>query len=82
MKDHEPLLERGQRERIRVEETKIRQLVRGFAGDWKKSMEALNQDIMQSFSNFKIGTHILQVRHTHSAIREDDTTFIFHTVVS
>ena len=63
MKDVEPLLERGQRDRVRVDEGKIQLLVRGFAGDWKKSIEALNQDIMQSFSNFKIGTHILQVCH-------------------
>ena len=64
MKDVEPLLERGQRDRVRVDEAKIQLLVRGFAGDWKKSIEALNTDIMQSFSNFKIGTHILQVDHT------------------
>ena len=64
MKDVEPLLERGQRDRVRVDEAKIQLLVRGFAGDWKKSIEALNTDIMQSFSNFKIGTHILQVGHT------------------
>lgn len=41
---------------------RIQQLVRGFAADWKKSIELINQDIMRSFSNFKNGTTILQVR--------------------
>ena len=61
MKDVEPLLERGQREKVKVDEKRLQQLVRGFATDWKKSIEILNQDIMQSFTNFKNGTAILQV---------------------
>ncbi len=61
MKDAEPLLERGEREKIRMDERRIQQLVRGFASDWKKSIETLNHDIMQSFTNFKNGTAILQV---------------------
>ena len=61
MKDVEPLLERGQREKVKVDEKRLQQLVRGFATDWKKSIEVLNQDIMQSFTNFKNGTAILQV---------------------
>lgn len=40
---------------------RIQQLVRGFAADWKKSIENINQEIMRSFSNFKNGTTILQV---------------------
>ncbi len=59
VKDVEPLLERG--EKPRVDERRIQQLVRGFASDWKKSIETLNHDIMQSFTNFKNGTAILQV---------------------
>ena len=55
------LLERGQRERVRVNEARIQQLVRGFAADWKRSIESLNQEVMQAFSNFKTGTYILQV---------------------
>ena len=41
---------------------RIQQLVRGFASDWKRSIENINQEIMRSFSNFKNGTAILQVR--------------------
>ena len=36
--------------------------MRGFASDWKRSIENINQEIMRSFSNFKNGTAILQVR--------------------
>ncbi|XP_064395792.1 vacuolar protein sorting-associated protein 52 homolog [Halichondria panicea] len=60
VKDAEPLLERGERDKIRMDERRIQQLVRGFASDWKKSIETLNHDIMQSFTNFKNGTAILQ----------------------
>ena len=54
-------MERGQRDKVKVDERRLQQLVRGFAADWKKSIETLNQDIMQSFTNFKNGTAILQV---------------------
>ncbi len=55
------MLERGERDKIQMDERRIQQLVRGFAADWKKSIETLNHDIMQSFTNFKNGTAILQV---------------------
>ncbi len=61
MKDNEALLDRGQKDKVRVDERRVQQLVRGFAANWKKSIEELNQDIMQSFTNFKNGTAILQV---------------------
>ena len=35
--------------------------MRGFNADWKRSIEAINQAVMQSFTNFKNGTAILQV---------------------
>lgn len=71
MKDVEPLLERGQREKVKVDERRLQQLVRGFAADWKKSIETLNQDIMQSFTNFKNGTAILQVIRKKSPYSEE-----------
>ena len=61
MKENEPLLERGQKDKVRVDEHRVQQLVRGFANTWKKSIEDLNQDIMHSFTNFRNGTTILQV---------------------
>lgn len=53
VKETEPLLERGQGQVIRPDERAIQQLVRGFASDWKRSIEDINQEIMRSFSNFK-----------------------------
>ena len=70
MKDVEPLLERGQREKVKVDEQRLQQLVRGFATDWKKSIEVLNQDIMQSFTNFRNGTAILQVKKETGLVGE------------
>ncbi|XP_016349691.1 vacuolar protein sorting-associated protein 52 homolog, partial [Sinocyclocheilus anshuiensis] len=39
---------------------RITQLVRGFSSTWKQSVEALSQDVMHSFTNFKNGTSIIQ----------------------
>ncbi len=64
------MLERGERDKIQMDERRIQQLVRGFAADWKKSIETLNHDIMQSFTNFKNGTAILQVSGVLVAIFE------------
>ncbi|EDO47167.1 predicted protein, partial [Nematostella vectensis] len=64
VKETEPQLERGQGQAIRPDERRIQQLVRGFAADWKKSVENINQEIMRSFSNFKNGTTILQAALT------------------
>ncbi|KFQ45501.1 Vacuolar protein sorting-associated protein 52, partial [Nestor notabilis] len=52
VKEAEALLEKGQLERLRGEE--------GFSSTWKSSVEALSQDVMRSFSNFKNGTGIIQ----------------------
>jgi len=41
---------------------KVTQLVRGFNSDWKKAIELINHDVMTSFTNFKNGTQIMQVR--------------------
>ena len=40
---------------------RVAQLIRGFATDWKRGIEAINHEIMRSFSNLKNGTAILQV---------------------
>lgn len=60
VKDCEAALDQGNVERLKSEERKIMQLVRGFNNDWKKAIEIINQDTMRSFTNFKNGTQILQ----------------------
>nr|XP_060616542.1 vacuolar protein sorting-associated protein 52 homolog [Anolis sagrei ordinatus] len=60
VKEAEALAERGQMERLRGDEARVTQLVRGFAATWKSAVEALSQDVMRSFTNFKNGTTIIQ----------------------
>lgn len=40
---------------------RVTQLIRGFGGSWKASVESLSQDVMRSFTNFRNGTSIIQV---------------------
>ncbi|KAM4550576.1 vacuolar protein sorting-associated protein 52 homolog [Fundulus diaphanus] len=60
VKEAEALMEKGQLERLKNEEARITQLVRGFSGTWKQSVESMSQDVMRSFTNFKNGTSIIQ----------------------
>ncbi|XP_044192032.1 vacuolar protein sorting-associated protein 52 homolog isoform X1 [Thunnus albacares] len=60
VKEAEALLEKGQLDRLKNEEARITQLVRGFSSTWKQSVESMSQDVMRSFTNFKNGTSIIQ----------------------
>nr|XP_061808485.1 vacuolar protein sorting-associated protein 52 homolog isoform X2 [Nerophis lumbriciformis] len=60
VKEAEALTEKGQLERLKNDEARICQLVRGFSSSWKQSVEAMSQDVMRSFTNFKNGTSIIQ----------------------
>ncbi|XP_041664729.1 vacuolar protein sorting-associated protein 52 homolog isoform X1 [Cheilinus undulatus] len=60
VKEAEALVEKGQLDRLKNEEARITQLVRGFSSTWKQSVEAMSQDVMRSFTNFKNGTSIIQ----------------------
>ncbi|XP_067217800.1 vacuolar protein sorting-associated protein 52 homolog isoform X2 [Chanodichthys erythropterus] len=60
VKESEALIEKGQLEKLKNDEVRITQLVRGFSSTWKQSVEALSQDVMRSFTNFKNGTSIIQ----------------------
>ncbi|AWP21182.1 putative vacuolar protein sorting-associated protein 52 -like isoform 2 [Scophthalmus maximus] len=60
VKEAEVLIEKGQLDRLKNEEARITQLVRGFSSTWKQSVESMSQDVMRSFTNFKNGTSIIQ----------------------
>ncbi|XP_041739746.1 vacuolar protein sorting-associated protein 52 homolog isoform X1 [Coregonus clupeaformis] len=60
VKESEALIEKGQLDRLKNDEARITQLVRGFSSTWKQSVEALSQNVMRSFTNFKNGTGIIQ----------------------
>ncbi|KAF7702508.1 hypothetical protein HF521_001791 [Silurus meridionalis] len=60
VKESEALIEKGQLDKLKNDEVRITQLVRGFSSSWKQSVEALSQDVMRCFTNFKNGTSIIQ----------------------
>ncbi|XP_076862409.1 vacuolar protein sorting-associated protein 52 homolog [Brachyhypopomus gauderio] len=60
VKESEALMEKGQLDKLKNDEVRITQLVRGFSTSWKQAVEALSQDVMRSFTNFKNGTSIIQ----------------------
>ncbi|KAM8884079.1 vacuolar protein sorting-associated protein 52 homolog [Synchiropus picturatus] len=60
VKEAEALMEKGHLERLKNDEARITQLVRGFSSTWKSSVELMSQDVMRSFTNFKNGTSIIQ----------------------
>ncbi|KAH6928650.1 hypothetical protein HPB50_018171 [Hyalomma asiaticum] len=60
VKECELLQERGQADQMQKEEKKVAMLIRSFNSGWKKAIDDINQDIMQTFTNFKNGTNILQ----------------------
>ncbi|XP_077447521.1 vacuolar protein sorting-associated protein 52 homolog [Stigmatopora argus] len=60
VKEAEALTEKGQLDCLKNDEARICQLVRGFSSSWKQSVEAMSQDVMRSFTNFKNGTGIIQ----------------------
>lgn len=60
----EPLIEQNHGTLLARHTNKVMPLVRSFGADWKRSMETVNQEVLQSFTNFKNGTNILQTTFT------------------
>ncbi|XP_055750366.1 vacuolar protein sorting-associated protein 52 homolog isoform X1 [Salvelinus fontinalis] len=55
VKASEALIEKGQLDRLKKDEATV-----WFSSTWKQAVEALSQDVMRSFTNFKNGTGIIQ----------------------
>ncbi|XP_069372685.1 vacuolar protein sorting-associated protein 52 homolog isoform X6 [Paralichthys olivaceus] len=70
VKEAEGLMEKGQLDRLKNEEARITQLVRGFSSSWKQSVESMSQDVMRSFTNFKNGTSIIQIFSPQGALTQ------------
>jgi len=62
VKEAEAALERGSVETLasRKDERHVTQLAHAFANDWKRAIDAINAQVMRSFSNFKQGQTIVQ----------------------
>ncbi|EFO18749.2 hypothetical protein LOAG_09744 [Loa loa] len=60
----EPLIEQGHKQLLIRYSDNVTKIVRSFCANWKKSIDAINNEIVRSFTNFKNGTNILQVTFT------------------
>ncbi|VDK67799.1 unnamed protein product [Litomosoides sigmodontis] len=60
----EPLIEQGHKQLLIRYSDNVTKIVRSFCANWKKSIDAVNNEIVRSFTNFKNGTNILQVTFT------------------
>ena len=60
VKETEKKLEVAGGSGLKVNESYINQLVKGFSQDYKKSIDSINGDVMKQFTNFNNGTVILQ----------------------
>ncbi|KAK6112916.1 Vps52 / Sac2 family protein [Brugia pahangi] len=60
----EPLIEQGHKQLLIRYSDNVAKIVRSFCANWKKSIDAINNEIVRSFANFKNGTNILQATFT------------------
>ncbi|MFH4978802.1 hypothetical protein AB6A40_005511 [Gnathostoma spinigerum] len=56
----EPLIEQGHTQLLLRYREKVTGIVRSFSVEWKRSIDAINSEVVRSFTNFKNGTNILQ----------------------
>ncbi|XP_046999659.1 vacuolar protein sorting-associated protein 52 homolog [Schistocerca americana] len=64
VKEGEVLLEKGQAEDLKKQESKSLVLVQSFSNNWKRSLEELSQEVLTSFPSFVTGSSLLQLALT------------------
>ncbi|RWS27982.1 vacuolar protein sorting-associated protein 52-like protein [Leptotrombidium deliense] len=64
VKDCEAYQEKCDVSAIQREEGKIGDIVKSFNGGWRKSIEEINREVLNSFTNFKCGNNIQQTALT------------------
>lgn len=47
-------------DQIPLDQRRVQGLIRAFAKDWKRAIEAMDEDVMRSFSSFKVGAVVLR----------------------
>jgi len=55
------VIESGQTDKLKRYEQKVTPLVQGFAAGWRTSVDLISREVTQSFTNFKVGSTIVQV---------------------
>jgi len=64
VKNCESLQEKGNSEALAKEESKIANIVKSFNHGWRKSIDDINKQVIQNFTNFKCGNNIQQAALT------------------
>ncbi|XP_077286591.1 vacuolar protein sorting 52 [Arctopsyche grandis] len=64
VKEGEQMIERGQVEQLKAQERKSLAIVASFSAEWKKRLEVINRDVLQSFPNLVTGSGLLQLALT------------------
>ncbi|KAL3123811.1 hypothetical protein niasHT_010024 [Heterodera trifolii] len=57
----EPLVEQNHTQLLARYTGKVVQIVRTFSAEWRRSIDAINDEILHSFTNYKNGANVLQM---------------------
>ena len=60
VKESEASVEKGQLETSRQQESKALSLVQSFTNNWKRALEEINQEVLQSFPSLVLGATLVQ----------------------
>ncbi|XP_014228364.1 vacuolar protein sorting-associated protein 52 homolog [Trichogramma pretiosum] len=60
VKEFEALIEKGQAEDLKRQESKALSLVQSFTNNWKRALEEINRDVLKSFPSLILGTSLVQ----------------------
>ncbi|XP_076183022.1 vacuolar protein sorting 52 [Ptiloglossa arizonensis] len=60
VKESEVLIEKGQADDLKRQEGKALALVQSFTNNWKRALEEINREVVNSFPNLVLGTALVQ----------------------
>ncbi|RWS07403.1 vacuolar protein sorting-associated protein 52-like protein, partial [Dinothrombium tinctorium] len=64
VKDCESYLEKNDSQALQKEEAKVASIVKSFNSGWRKAIEDINREVLNSFTNFKCGNNVQQTALT------------------
>ncbi|XP_076824718.1 vacuolar protein sorting-associated protein 52 homolog isoform X1 [Clavelina lepadiformis] len=65
VKECEAVIESGQTDKLGRFQQKVVPLVQGFAAGWRTSVDLISREVTRSFTNFKVGSTIVQAAFTN-----------------
>jgi len=60
VKESEALSEKGQADDLKRQEGKVLALVQSFTNNWKRALEEINREVLQSFPSLVLGSTLVQ----------------------